>query len=105
MTLGTQSDNMPAVSRRQPIYTTRSNRHENFVVTHKHGAGMTYAISGPHELTVDGIASSLNPGQAGWIGDQVVHSHASDGTTPTRFLFMYLRRYAITSRTSSRNLK
>ena len=60
------------------------------VVTHKHGAGMTYAISGSHVLTLDGIATRLNPGQAGWIGDQAVHSHASDGTTATRFLFMYL---------------
>jgi MYXO-CTERM domain-containing protein len=60
------------------------------VVTHKHGAGMTYAINGPHVLTVDGKATKLGPGQAGWIGDQVTHSHATDGSSQTHFLFMYL---------------
>lgn len=60
------------------------------VVTHKHGAGMTYAINGAHVLTVDGKATKLSPGQAGWIGDQATHSHATDASSPTRFLFIYL---------------
>ena len=60
------------------------------VVTHKHGAGMMYAINGVNVLTVDGKATKLSPGQAGWIGDQVTHSHATDGSAPTHFLFMYV---------------
>ena len=60
------------------------------VVTHKHGAGMAYAINGAHVLTVDGKVTKLGPGQASWIGDQLTHSHATDGSGPTHFLFMYL---------------
>jgi quercetin dioxygenase-like cupin family protein len=60
------------------------------VVTHKHGAGMTYAISGPHVLTREGKTTTLNPGQALWVSDQITHTHATGGITPTHFLFMYL---------------
>ncbi len=59
-------------------------------VSHKHGAGMLYAIDGPNELTVDNKTTTLNPGQAAWIDDQVQHTHASDGKTEIHFLFMYL---------------
>src|SRR5258708_21496087 len=60
------------------------------MVTHKHGAGMEYAIDGPNELITDNKTTMLNPGETAWIDDQVQHSHATDGKTGTHFLFMYL---------------
>lgn len=60
------------------------------IVSHKHGAGMTYAVGGPNVLTLDGKSTTLSPGQALWVGDQVMHSHATDGKARTHFLFMYL---------------
>src|SRR3712207_6190480 len=37
-------------------------------ITHMHGAGMNYAVSGPHLLTEAGQTRTLDVGQAAWGG-------------------------------------
>ena len=59
-------------------------------VTHMHGAGMVYAISGTHVLNINGSDTSVQAGQAAWVENQVSHTHGTDGQEATHFLFMYL---------------
>jgi len=63
-------------------------------LTHVHGTGMNYAVAGPHLLTLDSQQTTLQPGQAAWIAEQVEHTHATNGTTPSRWLFLYVLRPA-----------
>ncbi len=62
-------------------------------ITHMHGMGMNYAVSGPHLLTLDSQQTTLQPGQAAWIEEQE-HTHATNGTTPSRWLFLFVLRPA-----------
>jgi LPXTG-motif cell wall-anchored protein len=61
-------------------------------ITHKHGAGMNYAVSGPHLLTEAGQTRTLDVGQAAWVGEQSEHTHVTNGATASRWLFMFVLR-------------
>jgi quercetin dioxygenase-like cupin family protein len=61
-------------------------------ITHKHGAGMNYAMSGPHLLTEAGQTTTLDVGQAAWVGEQAEHTHVTNGATASRWLFMFVLR-------------
>src|SRR5687767_15663891 len=56
--------------------------------THMHGAGMNYALFGPHLLTLDGMTSTLEAGQAARVGEAPQHAHGTSGTTASRWLFV-----------------
>lgn len=62
--------------------------------THMHGAGMNYALFGPHLLTLDGTTTTLEASQAAWIGETARHSHGTNGTTASRWLFVLVLRPA-----------
>jgi quercetin dioxygenase-like cupin family protein len=60
-------------------------------LTHRHNASMTYALDGQHALMIGGKLTLLNPGQASWIDDEILHTHRMNGKTPSHFLSMSLR--------------
>lgn len=61
-------------------------------ITHAHVAGFVYAIAGIHSMPVDGGATvTLNPGEAGFIGAGVKHSHVNPGTATNDWYFISIR--------------
>ena len=61
-------------------------------ITHKHIAGFVYAVTGTHRMVVDGGATQdIGPGQAGFVGNNVGHSHIDAGQAPNDWWFISLR--------------
>jgi len=67
-------------------------------IQHAHIAGFVYAVSGVHQLTIQGAAAQdLKPGEAGFVPGNVLHTHANPGTTPSEWYFLGLRNTAARS--------
>jgi quercetin dioxygenase-like cupin family protein len=49
-------------------------------VSHQHEMGFVYARDGAHILTLDGTEVELAPGEARFVGRDVEHAHAGEGT-------------------------
>jgi quercetin dioxygenase-like cupin family protein len=64
-------------------------------ITHAHVAGFVYAVVGTHQLAIQGgETKDIKPGEAGFIGTDVAHTHANPGSTPTEWYFVALRPVA-----------
>jgi quercetin dioxygenase-like cupin family protein len=62
---------------------------------HKHGAGFVYGVQGTHELDIDGAGQVLvQPGQAAFVGANVMHSHVNPSTVGDDWWFVALRSSA-----------
>ena len=61
-------------------------------ITHLHVAGFVYAVVGTHQLAIPGgETKDIKPGEAGFIGADVAHTHANLGSTPIEWYFVALR--------------
>ncbi len=61
-------------------------------ITHAHVAGFVYAVVGTHQLAIPGgETKDIKPGEAGFIGADVAHTHANPGSTPIEWYFVALR--------------
>lgn len=61
-------------------------------ITHAHVPGFVYAVVGTHQLAIQGgETKDIKPGEAGFIGADVAHSHVNPGSTPTEWYFVALR--------------
>ena len=61
-------------------------------ITHLHIAGFVYAVTGTHQLAIQGgETKDIKPGEAGFIGTDVAHTHANTGSTPIEWYFIALR--------------
>src|SRR5688572_9464864 len=50
---------------------------------HAHIAGFVYAAVGVHRVAIQGGATTdVQPGEGGFIAQDVVHTHSNPGTTP-----------------------
>lgn len=64
-------------------------------ITHSHIAGFVYATVGTHQLAIQGgETKDIKPGEAGFIGSDVAHTHANPGTAPIEWYFLALRPIA-----------
>ena len=64
-------------------------------ITHLHIAGFVYATVGTHQLAIQGgETKDIKPGEAGFIGSDVAHTHANQGTGPIEWYFLALRPIA-----------
>jgi redox-sensitive bicupin YhaK (pirin superfamily) len=61
-------------------------------INHKHLAGFVYAIGGTVEVDVVGASPlTIQPGQAAFIGANVMHNHRNPGTADNDWWFVALR--------------
>lgn len=61
-------------------------------ITHAHVAGFVYAVVGTHQLAIQGgETKDIKPGEAGFIGADIAHTHANTGTAPIEWYFIALR--------------
>jgi quercetin dioxygenase-like cupin family protein len=61
-------------------------------IKHKHLAGFVYALGGTVELDVEGAAPLIiPPGQAAFIGANIMHNHLNSGTVANDWWFVALR--------------
>jgi len=59
---------------------------------HAHIAGFVFVASGIHRLVIqNGETKDSQPGQAVFVGQDVVHTHANPGTAPNEWYFIALR--------------
>lgn len=61
-------------------------------ITHKHVAGFVYTVAGTQRLVlVGGATLTLQPGQAGFTGAGILHSHLNPGNTANDWYFLAVR--------------
>jgi redox-sensitive bicupin YhaK (pirin superfamily) len=61
-------------------------------IKHKHLAGFVYAVEGTVEVDVEGAAPLIiPPGQAAFIGANIMHNHLNSGTVANDWWFVALR--------------
>ena len=61
-------------------------------ITHAHVAGFVYSVKGVHRLTIGtDPAKDIKPGEAGFVGADVVHSHTNPETTVSQWYFVSIR--------------
>lgn len=61
-------------------------------ITHKHVAGFVYVVAGTQTLTtVGGDTLTLQAGQAGFIGDGILHTHINPASTANDWYFISVR--------------
>ncbi|TMF50542.1 MAG: cupin domain-containing protein [Chloroflexi bacterium] len=61
-------------------------------IKHKHLAGFVYAVAGTVEIDVDGASPLIvQPGQAAFIGANVMHNHLNSGAVANDWWFVALR--------------
>jgi quercetin dioxygenase-like cupin family protein len=61
-------------------------------LTHKHVAGFVYVVAGTQTLAmVGGGTMTLQPGQAGFTGAGILHSHINPGSTANDWYFLSVR--------------
>ena len=61
-------------------------------ITHKHVAGFVYVVAGTQTLTmVGGATLTLQPGQAGFTGAGILHSHVNPGSSANDWYFLSVR--------------
>jgi len=59
---------------------------------HAHLAGFVYAVAGVHRYVLQGGATTdSQPGQAVFVAQDAVHTHANPGTVPNQWYFIALR--------------
>jgi quercetin dioxygenase-like cupin family protein len=59
---------------------------------HAHIAGFVYAAVGVHRVVVQGGPTvDVQPGEGGFIAQDVVHTHSNPGTTPIQWYFIAIR--------------
>jgi quercetin dioxygenase-like cupin family protein len=64
-------------------------------VEHAHVGGFVFALSGVHRLTVPGVATrDLSPGEAAFVPQDAVHTHANPGTSPDQWYYVAIRNTA-----------
>ena len=64
-------------------------------ITHGHVGGFVYAVVGTNQLVITGgETKDIKPGEAGFIGTDVAHTHANPGATPIEWYFVALRTTA-----------
>jgi quercetin dioxygenase-like cupin family protein len=64
----------------------------NNTITHKHVAGFVYVVNGTHTMTIQGSQPLvLKAGEAGFVGADLVHSHANPESTPNEWYFISIR--------------
>ena len=61
-------------------------------ITHAHVAGFVYSVKGVHRLTIGtDPAKDIKPGEAGFVGADVAHSHTNPETTVSQWYFAAIR--------------
>ena len=61
-------------------------------ITHAHVAGFVYSVKGVHRLTIGTEpAKDIKPGEAGFVGADVAHSHTNPETTVSQWYFASIR--------------
>jgi quercetin dioxygenase-like cupin family protein len=59
---------------------------------HAHIAGFVYAAVGAHRVAIQGGATTdIQPGEGGFIAQDVVHTHSNPGTAPIQWYFIAIR--------------
>lgn len=62
-------------------------------ISHAHVAGFVYAVKGLHRLTIGSdAAKDIKPGEAGFVGADLVHSHTNPETSPSQWYFVSIRQ-------------
>jgi quercetin dioxygenase-like cupin family protein len=59
---------------------------------HAHIAGFVYAAVGVHRVVIQGGPTvDVQPGEGGFIGQDIVHTHTNPGTVPSQWYFIAIR--------------
>jgi len=61
-------------------------------ITHQHVAGFVYVVSGTQVMAIHGGPTlTLQPGEAGFVGAGILHSHINPGSTSSEWYFISVR--------------